>query len=240
MNPEIKSKIDDLLRAYKFKLELHAHTSPASSCSEIAPEELVQIYKSLGYDAVVVTNHFPGGETAADTADTYVDRWLDDYHRARAEGERAGLTVLLGAEFHTADLRNDYLAYGIGRDDLIKAYSLARGDIAAFRAGFKNDRNLLIQAHPFRDGITRVDPSLLDGVETYNVHPHHNSRIGLAVKYAHENNLPAICGTDFHHHGHEGLAAVLARELPQDSFELARLIAGGDYLMCVCGEVVFN
>ena len=42
----------------RFKTELHAHTKPASSCSDILPEELVDIYEKNGYTSVTVTNHF--------------------------------------------------------------------------------------------------------------------------------------------------------------------------------------
>ena len=52
---DLKSK---LLKQYKYRIELHAHTSPASGCSEITPKEMVDTYKSLGYDAVTITNHF--------------------------------------------------------------------------------------------------------------------------------------------------------------------------------------
>jgi len=240
MIADVKSKIRDLLSDYKYKIELHTHTSPASSCSEIAPEELVRIYKNLGYDAVAVTNHFPCDRFGVTSTEDDIDRWLDDYNRAEAEGRRIGITVLFGAEFRTAESDNDYLAYGIGRDDLLPACQLLGKDVAAFCRRFKNDRNIFIQAHPFRNGITRADPALLDGVETYNVHPHHNARVGLAAKYARENNLPAIAGTDFHHHGHEGLAAIMARTLPKDSFELAALLKSGDYYMTVGGDIVLT
>ncbi len=52
---EYKNK---LLSQYKYRIELHAHTSPASACSEISPKEMVRIYKNLDYDAVTITNHF--------------------------------------------------------------------------------------------------------------------------------------------------------------------------------------
>ena len=39
------------------KLDPHTHTSPASLCSHVSPEELVQLYKKAGFDAVMLSNH---------------------------------------------------------------------------------------------------------------------------------------------------------------------------------------
>jgi PTH1 family peptidyl-tRNA hydrolase len=35
--------IQDLVNEYKYKIELHAHTSPCSGCSEIPPEKIIVI-----------------------------------------------------------------------------------------------------------------------------------------------------------------------------------------------------
>ena len=48
----------ELTSNYKYRIELHAHTSPASGCSQVTPKDMAYTYKSLGYDAVTVTNHF--------------------------------------------------------------------------------------------------------------------------------------------------------------------------------------
>lgn len=37
-----------LLKDYPFQLELHAHTFPASLCSEIPPRELVRVCRERG------------------------------------------------------------------------------------------------------------------------------------------------------------------------------------------------
>jgi hypothetical protein len=45
-------------------------------------------------------------------------------------------------------------------------------------------------------------------------------------------------GTDFPHRGHQGLAALLCRTLPRDSYEMAAILAGGDFLNELGGAVV--
>ena len=46
---------EQLQKQYPYKIEMHAHTSPCSPCGTVTPDELVNIYSKLGYDAVVLT-----------------------------------------------------------------------------------------------------------------------------------------------------------------------------------------
>ena len=48
---------EDLKSEYKYRIELHAHSKPVSPCSEIPPEQLIKVYKDLGFDAIALTNH---------------------------------------------------------------------------------------------------------------------------------------------------------------------------------------
>ena len=76
-----------------------------------------------------------------------------------------------------------------------------------------------------------VDPELLDGIEVYNLHPGHNSRVAVASAYAKENGKDIITiGTDYHHPGHEGLTALRSNILPEDSFGLAEILKSKDYI----------
>ena len=40
---------EHIFKQYPYRIELHAHTTPASSCSNLKPEELVQLYHEKGY-----------------------------------------------------------------------------------------------------------------------------------------------------------------------------------------------
>ena len=42
----------------KYKYELHCHTAGVSQCASIKPKELVNHYEKLGYDGIVLTDHF--------------------------------------------------------------------------------------------------------------------------------------------------------------------------------------
>ena len=93
----LKTLKNDLLKEYCYRTELHAHTSPASSCSEISPEDVVTIYKNLGYDAVTIANHFTFNYQNSDKQ-TVLDRFFGDFERAKKKGDEIGIKVILAAE----------------------------------------------------------------------------------------------------------------------------------------------
>ncbi len=232
--------LTEITKQYKYKIELHAHTSPISGCSEIPPERLIEMMKEQGYDAVVITNHFAPGNGFWQNEDP-VTAYLADYTAAREAGEKAGIRVYLGVEFRFAENSNDYLYFGRVTPDFLRemAEQLDMG-IDAFYARYHDPDHLILQAHPFRNGMTPVNPASLDGIETMNLHPHHNSRVSMATRYAAEQNFPVVTiGTDLHHPGHEGLAATRTKVLPADETELVALLRSREYLFEVGGAVMF-
>ncbi len=236
MDTHISSAVKAALQEYRFKLELHAHSSPASTCSEIPPELLVENYSDLGYNAVVLTNHFTAEHILQGNFEVLVDEYLEDYLHAKKRGDELGLNVILGAEIRFLENCNDYLVYGINRDELLRICEFfAYGEIKDFYTGFKNDKNVIIQAHPLRNGIELVEQEYLDGIEAFNMHPNHNSRVGVAAGIARERGQLLLAGTDYHHPGHEGIAAMKSRVLPSDSYELAQLLKSRDYYFEIGG-----
>lgn len=221
-----------------YKTELHTHTAPVSACSEIGTKQLVEIYKENGYDSVVLTNHFLTlleGETVEEKVKWY----LQDYYKCCEEGKLVGLNVILGAELRFTENCNDYLVFGICPEDLIQIYKMLPYGIDNFYREYKNERNVILQAHPFRNGMEKVNRESLDGIEVFNLHPNHNSRVGIAAKYAYENNMIATCGSDFHHLGQECLCGILTKEPLKDSYDVANVLKSGDYRMTI-GNYVMN
>jgi predicted metal-dependent phosphoesterase TrpH len=224
---------------YKYKIELHAHTLPASPCAAVKPEDTVKRYADLGFDAIVITNHFCKHSFRVDEYESAKNAVLADYYAAKNMGEKCGLNVILGMEMRFPENANDYLLYGIDENDIKALYDFTNTDFVTFYKGFKNERNLILQAHPFRKGMVLADPEYLDGIETFNMHPSHNSCIALATRYAKEHpHFITTCGTDFHYDTHQGLGGILAKVLPTDSFELVNLLKSRDYLFNVAGSIV--
>ncbi len=223
------------LSAYQYKIELHAHTSPCSGCSQISPREMVQRLKAKGYDAVVIANHFYSDGPYAG-ADDPVAAYLEDYRIAADEGEKQGLQVLLGAEFRFTENMNDYLVYGVDEAFLRETFPRLDMGIEAFYREYAHENRLILQAHPFRNGMTLISPEHLDGIEMMNLHPHHNSRVGVAARYTAEHPMPAVTlGTDLHDPGHEGIAALRTRELPTTGAALVRVLRSRDCLFEIGG-----
>ena len=223
---------EQLLKQYPYRIELHAHTYPVSGCSCILPEEMPTLLKKKGIDAVVITNHFVF-HTDGTPMEEALDFYLNDYEKTKAAAENQGIRVILGAEVRFQDNPNDYLLFGVDRDILRKCYAYLEKGVELFRKEVALPDSVFLQAHPFRDGLTRANPALLDGIETFNMHPHHNSRVAMAVKYAVENRISIqTVGTDLHEktEGHEGICALRIATLPEDSFDIAKILRSGEYI----------
>ena len=150
-----------ILEKYKFRTELHAHTSPVSSCGDFDPDEVIRRYAKIGYNAIAITNHF-----------TY------QYRFERFSKEPTAEEFV---ELRFSENQNDYLAYGIDEDTLLEIYDRLPYGIAEFRNSDRLKGVLLIQAHRFRDNMEDIDPMYVDGIETFNMHNGHNSRIRTII-----------------------------------------------------------
>ena len=225
----VKSLKETLAKEYPIRIELHAHTKPVSGCSEVLPEEMVKIYSDKGYDGVVITNHFYHSENKKE----YIDNYLKGYEDTLKAAEGSNLKIYLGAEVRFIESPNDYLIYGVDRKILEDCFDYYYEGLAAYRTAVTLPNSVFVQAHPFRRDMIRVDSKYLDGIETLNLHPNHNSAVAVATRYAREQGFKIkTIGSDFHHKnvGHEGVSALRTRFLPKDSFEIAEILKSGDYI----------
>ena len=228
---------EELKQTYPIRIETHAHTKPVSACSEIAPAKMVQDYLELGYDAIAITNHF-NPDYISMTPQKAVEFYLSDFYETRHIADGTRLRVLLGMEIRFTENSNDYLVFGIDEADIERAHFYLGRGLKAFYEGFHTERNIILQAHPFRDHMTRADAHYLDGIESFNMHPRHNARISLACRWARAEDFIVSAGTDYHHPGDAGMAAVRVKACPTDSFELASLLKSRDYLFDIGGSIV--
>ena len=195
---------------------------------------MIEKYAAIGYDGIVITNHFPGGYDYLGKKE-FFEQYFGNFDRAYEKGKELGIRVYLGAElrFEKDDFcpNNDYLLYGCTKEDLLKCYDMRDMTFNDFVAAFKEAHHTLIQAHPMRAGIRFCDNVHLDGYESFNMHPGHNGLISLATRLADKHSKIIIGGTDFHHPNHEGCAAVRFKKLPSDEIELAKMIKENDFLL---------
>jgi len=227
----------DLLDAYRYTVELHAHTSPVSRCADFSPEETIARYRALGVDAVVITNHAQPQHKDM-SQEEWVSFYCNDYVRAKLAGEQLGVHVLLGLEMRFPDSNNDYLVNGADEDIVRKAWEYLDKDLHTFYTQCTQDDRVIVQAHPFRKGMVLADPADLDGIEVYNMHPGHNSGIALAARHQARVGGIVTGGTDFHHEGHQGGILACFKERPDDSYALARMLRSGDYILQMGNTVI--
>lgn len=230
---------EQLRQLYPYRIELHAHTKPVSPCSEIPPADLVQAYIDQGFHAVVITNHFNLSDMKGLPKEEGLDYYLSGYKEAKKAAEGTGLKVFLGTEIRFNEHPNEYLIFGVDRQVLSECYDYLDKGFAAYRAEVELPNSVLVQAHPFRDRMVRREPELMDGIEVFNMHPGHNSRVAQAAKLA--ASIPGCIktvGTDFHHPGHEGLCALRVRQMPETSFDIASILRSGDYAFEIGGDTI--
>lgn len=225
----------DLLNTYKHKIELHAHSFPASPCCDCSIERALEIYAERQIEAICLTNHFYKDNRvfSGKTKNECIDVYLSDYERFKTLSKPYGIKILLGCEIRFNENANDYLIYGVDKEILQQSFDYLEYDLKTYRDNVPLENSLLIQAHPFRDNMVLADANLVDGVETLNFHNTHNNRNAACSMFAKENNI-SICtgGSDFHHDMkyHPASCIMLSKTIPVDSFELAKILKSGDYI----------
>src|SRR5690554_4723328 len=104
----------------KYLYETHMHTSEVSACASTSGAEQARIYKELGYDGIIVTDHFYNGNTAISRNmpwELWVENFTRGYENAKKEGDKIGLSVFFGWE--ESFQGNDFLVYGLDKDWLL-------------------------------------------------------------------------------------------------------------------------
>lgn len=198
------------------KIDVHVHTSEVSGCGQLPGAEMARLYKQAGYDAIVITDHLIAGTHQDMTPEARAEWYDSGYRAAKAEGEKIGLTVLLGAELRFFGGNEDFLLYGLTPEDVQWIFEKLDADTRL--DGFyplvrQFGRMLLIQAHPFREPLRHAPTELLDGVEVYNAananHKNHNDQ-ALAYARSARPGFIQTSGSDAHmlsQVGHGGLIA---------------------------------
>ena len=222
------------------KIEMHFHTSETSPCGSVPAAIAVREYAKAGYTGIVVTDHFNRYvlESFPGSPHEKVDRYLRGYDIAREEGEKSGITVLMGAESCIAGGPEDFLLYGIERDFLYeypRLYAMTQEEV------YKACRDygaLLYQAHPFRSGCRPRDPAFLDGVEIYNGNRRHENHNADAAAFARRHGLLVSSGSDFHEHEDLAQGGLCLPYPVSSSAELPAALQSGGFTLIQEGESV--
>lgn len=206
-----------------FKYDTHIHTAEGSSCATASGSEQARRYKELGYDGIIITDHFFNGSCAIHNYYDWYDRvrqFCQGYENARAEGEKIGLKVFFGFEY--SYFGADLLTYGVGLDWLYQNDNIMNVSVYEFINRVHDAGGIIVHAHPFREADyikeTKLLPRWVDGVEVYNAGNYDNVFNTRAEWYADQYNLPKTAGSDNHHLSSEKISGIVTEE-PLESIQ---------------------
>ena len=149
-----------------FKTELHCHSKDVSACARVDVETIVKKYTEGGYTSLVLTNHlstYTYDHVHASDWNDFIDKFVYGYKKLKeyAEGK---LNILLGMELRFRNSPNDYLVLGPDEKFLRENPMILDMNVWEFHKLCQEHGYLLIQAHPFRNGMTVNAPWDIDGV----------------------------------------------------------------------------
>ena len=222
-----------ILKDYPFTTELHAHSFPVSACGDFSAEEVVKMYAAAGVRSLVLTNHLTPNNCGEGAA-----YYLEDYRKAKEAAKDHSINVILGVELRFTENINDYLIYGVCEDDIKNFIELIPYGIDNFYKAAKTGRNVIIQAHPFRKGIELASEDSIDGIESFNMHPTHNSRVGIGARYAKLSGMLATGGSDFHHQNHHALCLMRTQNELKTSYDVADAIKSKNVVFDCSGHII--
>lgn len=228
-----------ITKEYRYKTELHAHTKPVSTCGQCFPQEVVATYLDAGCDTLTVTNHLTEKHLENRTVAELAEYYLNDYYSACEAAKGTSLNVALGVEIRFSGTVNDYLVYGICPEDIERMIPYVMRDIHTFYREFKNERNIILHAHPFRNGMEQTPIGSVDGIESFNCHPGHNSAIGFACRFAREHREFLVSGgSDYHAEGRHAMCFMRTADKLRDSYDIAEAIKSKNILFDLSGHIV--
>lgn len=218
--------------------ELHAHTSEVSLCAKIDAAGVVDRYLKEGYTTLVIANHFndytidPVSPDWQACATHYLNGWKKAVQHAAGR-----MNVLLGMEIRFPEAFNDYLIFGMTEEYLRSHPFLYRMSLKEFSAMAHSDGLLIVQAHPFRNGMKVVPPDLVDGYEVFNGHVGHDSRNPIALDWCRRYGKLPTSGSDFHGADFYVDAGILTNEPITDMPQLCRILQSRSYTLHCAGPL---
>lgn len=224
-----------------YKYDTHVHTREVSPCGHVKAREVVQLYKEMGYDGIIITDHYYddffqslGKISWEDKIETY----LDGYKKAVEEGNKIGITVLLGIELRFTENYNDYLLYGMTEEFLKENPELYTLGLKEFSRLIEKQDILLFQAHPYRKGMEVADPQYIHGIEVFNGNPRHDSKNHKALSFARKNSLLMSSGSDFHQVEDVAKGGILVSEKITNVKELVKAMRNNTEKNLICAEKI--
>ncbi len=221
-----------------YKTETHLHTKPLSGCARFYPEEMVRFYHDAGYHTIFVSDHFSPYHFSLLPDLSWEEKtgvMYDSYLKAKAEGEKFGMNVLLSPELSLNG--NHYLLYGVSLEFLNSRKDVFEMSLEEFSAFAKEWGITIIQAHPYRDGKCTPQPEFVDGFEVINTNPRHENFDEDSISVAKKYNKLMSAGSDAHRTEDIAGAAMLSECEIKTIDEYLSLLKKGGFKIMKHGEI---
>ena len=228
----------------KYLIEIHAHTDEVSNCGRMPAADAVRLYYSLGYSGIMFTDHFHRytfkkflKKNPDASWDDKVDYFLTGYRNALEEAKKYdGFKIYLGCELRFDENDNDYLVFGLSEDKLRQMKNVYEYETEDGIRFVQKMGCTVIQAHPFRDNMTVIEPGILDGIEIHNAHPNHDSRNDIAKLWADKFDYKIrTSGSDFHGE-YMPNSGIFTSVVPENEAELQKIIVNGEFELNLCSK----
>ena len=223
-----------------YKTDLHCHTSEMSGCAKENAVDTINKYVEYGYTSLVISNHCENTRIHApldyryryDSYEELINKIYDaiDYIREVA-GDR--LYILSGFELCNSETENDYLIYGLTREQAL-GFDLCFSKMEAVSRYVRECGGVIIQAHPFRIDMTLVHPELVDGYEIHNSSDSWLYVNCMATLWAQLNccdDKILTAGNDHHNPRDIPTAGILTSKPITNDAELIRVLKEKDFLV---------
>lgn len=218
------------------KLETHCHSLGANVCPKSPPEQIIEDYLNAGYGGAISTNHYSKGafETFPEGDDLVKAKYfLSLIHDFKEKGAKKGFKVFNGIEVRLSYNNQEFMIIGFEDKFLLdncSLYTYTQEQLfeVCCKAGV-----LMSQTHPKRSSgkhkVIACDPKFLHATETFNGHFHHVNNNDDAEKFASENNLIKLSGTDYHEFGQPITAGIYIPEEIDTEKQLLDYLFKGDF-----------
>ncbi len=215
----------------KYKYEIHCHTDETSRCGRVPAAESVRLFKSKGYDGMVITDHYSQmtfRETGIFNSGRMAEKFLRGYRSAVQEADD-DFTVLLGMELRCWNSAIDYLVYGVTEDFVLKSGNLLFKYARRFYRLAQENGLLVVAPHPFRMYPLMPSVKYIDGCEIFNSKESDENN-EKAKQWAEKNNLKIrMSGSDFHRLTHKRYSGILTEERINTNDDLLRILKSGEF-----------
>lgn len=231
------------MRSYLY--ETHLHTREASACAVSSGVDYIDKYIELGYAGIIVTDHFYHGNCAINRKlpwEEFIEQYCSGYEKAKAEGDRKGLSVFFGIEENFDG--DEYLIYGVDKKWLIEHPQMTKWTHRELYEEVHQAGGLVVQAHPFRqryyNSQINLHPETVDAMEAANKGNTWEMNM-QAYEFCRIHNINITAGNDIHSRKslkNNGLYAMSFDHELRDINDYINCVKSGLHYSVVCDDAI--